>query len=63
MHTHTERAHLYKHKPSNYLQGIKIDLKIDKIDIKIDLKEVEWEGLDWIHLAQDRDKWRLMQTR
>jgi len=20
--------------------------------------EVEWEGVDWIHLAQDRDQWR-----
>jgi hypothetical protein len=24
----------------------------------MDLKEVEWGGWDWIHLAQDRDKWR-----
>jgi len=20
--------------------------------------EIGWEGMDWIHLAQDRDKWR-----
>jgi hypothetical protein len=19
--------------------------------------EIEWEGVDWIHVAQDKDKW------
>jgi hypothetical protein len=28
-----------------------------KDDIKVDLKETGWEGVDWIHLALDRDKW------
>jgi hypothetical protein len=28
-----------------------------KNDIKVDLKEVELKGWDWINLAQDRDKW------
>jgi hypothetical protein len=23
--------------------------------IKMDLKEISWEGVKWIHLAQDRD--------
>ena len=23
-----------------------------------DIKEIEWEGMDWINLAQDRDKWQ-----
>jgi hypothetical protein len=26
--------------------------------IKIDLRETGWEGVEWIHLAQDRDRWR-----
>jgi hypothetical protein len=26
-------------------------------NIKLDLKEISWEGWDWIALAQDRDKW------
>jgi len=27
-------------------------------NIKIDLREKGLEGVDWIHLAQDRDQWR-----
>jgi hypothetical protein len=27
-------------------------------NIKMDLREIGWEGRDWIELAQDRDKWR-----
>jgi hypothetical protein len=27
-------------------------------NIKIDLREVGWGGIDWINLAQDRDRWR-----
>jgi hypothetical protein len=29
-------------------------------NIKINLKETEWDGVDWIHLAQDRDQWRAL---
>jgi hypothetical protein len=24
-------------------------------DIKMDLREIEWDGMDWIDLAQNRD--------
>jgi hypothetical protein len=27
-------------------------------NIKMDLREIGWEGVGWIHLAQDRDKWQ-----
>jgi hypothetical protein len=26
------------------------------INVKMDLQEVEWRGMDWIVLAQDRDR-------
>jgi len=26
-------------------------------NIRMNLREIGWEGVDWIHLAQDRDKW------
>jgi hypothetical protein len=26
-------------------------------NIKMDLREIEWGGMDWIDLAQDRDQW------
>jgi hypothetical protein len=28
--------------------------------IKLDLGEIRWFGMDWIHLAQDRDQWRIL---
>jgi transcription termination factor 2 len=27
-------------------------------NIRIDLREIGWDGMDWIDLAQDRDQWR-----
>jgi hypothetical protein len=28
-------------------------------NIKMDLRETGWDGIDWIDLAQDRDQWRV----
>jgi hypothetical protein len=29
-------------------------------NIKIDFREIRWDGVDWIELAQDRDQWRAL---
>jgi hypothetical protein len=29
-------------------------------NIKMDLLEIGWSAVDWIGLAQDRDKWRAL---
>jgi hypothetical protein len=29
-------------------------------NIRMDLKEIGWDGMDWIDLAQDRDQWRAL---
>jgi hypothetical protein len=29
-------------------------------NIKMDLTEIGWDGMDWIDLAQDRDQWRAL---
>jgi hypothetical protein len=29
-------------------------------NIKIDLREIGWDGMDWIDLAQNRDHWRAL---
>jgi hypothetical protein len=31
-----------------------------KDNIKINFQEVGWEGVDWIDIAQDRDRWRTL---
>jgi hypothetical protein len=28
--------------------------------IKMDLREIGWDGTDWINLGQDRDQWRAL---
>jgi hypothetical protein len=29
-------------------------------NIRMDRREIVWEGVNWIHLAQDRDHWRVL---
>jgi hypothetical protein len=32
-------------------------------NIKMDLRETGWDGMDWIDLAQDRDQWRALVNK
>jgi hypothetical protein len=27
---------------------------------KMDLREIEWDGVDWIDMAHDRNQWRAL---
>jgi hypothetical protein len=29
-------------------------------NIKMDLRDIEWDGMDWIDLAQNRDQWKAL---
>jgi hypothetical protein len=29
-------------------------------NIKMDLREMGWDGVDWMYMAQDRDQWRAL---
>jgi hypothetical protein len=29
-------------------------------NIRMDLREIRWDGMDWIDLAQDRDQWSVL---
>jgi hypothetical protein len=33
---------------------------VDKF--KVDLKDIQWHGMNWIDLAQDRDQWRAVMN-
>jgi hypothetical protein len=30
------------------------------VNIKMDLRDIGWDGVDWIYMAQDRDQWRAL---
>jgi hypothetical protein len=29
----------------------------------MDLREIGWDGVDWVHMPQDKDHWRALWTR
>jgi hypothetical protein len=31
-------------------------------NIRMDLREIGWDGVDWIDLAQDMDDWRALKS-
>jgi hypothetical protein len=54
---------------SGLLMIIMITMKNNKLgrprrrwvdNIKMDLREIGWDGIGWIELAQDRDQWRAL---
>jgi hypothetical protein len=49
--------HLIKDYQGDIIQGGETAGKRVR-NIRMELREMGWEDVDWIHLAQDRDKWR-----
>jgi hypothetical protein len=31
-------------------------------NVKMDLRDLGWDGVDWIKVAQDRDQWRALEN-
>jgi len=44
-------------REKDHLEYLGVD---GRINIKIYLHKVGWGGMDWIDLAQDRDRWRAL---
>jgi len=42
------------------LKGRENSSRIWEDNIKMDLKEIRWEDVDWMHVDQDRDRWRIL---
>jgi hypothetical protein len=42
------------------LQQEYLQMRIMVDNIKMDLREIGWDGVDWIDMAQDRDQWRAL---
>jgi hypothetical protein len=36
------------------------DLGVDGKTIRLDLRQIRWEGVDWMYLAQDRNQCRVL---
>jgi hypothetical protein len=32
-------------------------------NIKIDLREIGWDGVHWFDMTQDRDQWRALENK
>jgi hypothetical protein len=43
-------------KGRDHLEDLSVDGKI----ILEWIREIGWEGVDWMHLAQDKDQWRAL---
>jgi hypothetical protein len=36
------------------------ELDVYDLNIRIDLRKIEWKCVDWINLDQDRDQWQIL---
>jgi hypothetical protein len=45
-------------KTENFWQENMRERNLSEDNIRMDLREIGLEAVDWIHVAQDRDRWR-----
>jgi hypothetical protein len=49
-----------------WLENLKVKRQIGRRrprwedNIRVDIREIGWEGVDWIRQAQDRDQWQVL---
>jgi hypothetical protein len=43
-----------------YVKCFYVRIYVNGVLIKMYLREIGWDGMDWIDLAQDRDQWRAL---
>jgi hypothetical protein len=46
-----------------YIMDLSDARKMERTEIKMELQEAGWGSMDWIALAQDRDRWRAVVTQ
>jgi hypothetical protein len=61
---HNEELHSLYYSPSIIKmiksRRIKWAVHVARMGEKMDLREIGWNGMDWIDLAQDMDQWRAL---
>jgi hypothetical protein len=58
----TTALHPENHRPENptlVTIGV-LTRRIWEDNVRMDLREIGLEGVDWMHLAQDRDQWWIL---
>jgi hypothetical protein len=61
------RAHSRHRREKEYMQGFDGKARRPRhrweTNIKMDLRGIGWGGIDWIHVAQDRDQWQTLVNK
>jgi hypothetical protein len=58
--THGEKRNAYRSLVRKPEEKIPVGRPRWEDNIRINLREIVWGGMDWIDLTQDRDQWRIL---
>jgi hypothetical protein len=42
------------------MKGVGRPTRVWRDNIRMDLKEIGWKHVDWMHLGKDRDQWQAL---